>query len=166
MRWTPLRIVSVAALVEVTWIVAVLVAALYVPALTTTPGLEGEVGTGPPLREQLLAATGPIGGLVVGVLLGRSSIGYRWNRVGYSASDAGYYAAAASALGMSGTFLALAAFQFALTWIETGVFAPLVVGVVALFRLGGFVAWGLVSGFVTGGLCFLCSTAVASVNRA
>lgn len=165
MKWTPLRIASAAVLVEFLWIVAVVVAALYVPALTATPGMEGEVGTGPPLREQLLASTGVVGGLVVVVLVGRFPVGYRWNRIGYTASDAGYYAAAAAAVGTAGAFAGLATFQIVRTWVETGVFAPLLIGVVSAVRLGGFVLLSVVAGFVAGGLCFLCGELFASVSR-
>lgn len=166
MKWTPLRVASAAVLVEVAWIVAVVVAALYVPELTATPGMEGEVGTGPPLREQLLASTGVVGGLVVGVLMGRFPVGYRWDRVGYTASDAGYYAAAASAVGTGGAFVGLAAFQIVRTWVETGVVAPLLIGVVSAIRLGGFVFVSIVAGFLVGGLCFLCGEVFASASRA
>lgn len=163
MTWTGLRIVAVAAGVEAVWIAGVVVAALYVPALTATPGMVGQIGTGPTLRAQLLASTGLVGGLVVGVLLSRVPLGYHWDRVGYSWFNAGYYAALASFVGTSVTFTALTVVQIVRIWAEMQVVAPLLIGVVTFTRLGGFVFLGVVGGFVAGASCFLLGNTVSVV---
>lgn len=166
MNWTGFRVAAVAAAVEAAWIVAIVVTARYVPALTATPGMVGQIGTGPVLREQLLASTGLVGGLAVGVLLSRVPLGYRWDRVGYSWFNAGYYAAVASLVATAGTFIALTVVQIARVWAETQAVAPLIIGIVSLMHLGGFVFVGVVGGFIAGAGCFVLGNTVAVVVNA
>jgi hypothetical protein len=165
-NWTGWRVAATAFAVELVWVVGVVVAARYVPALTATPGLEGETGTGPALRAQLLVLTGVVGGVLAGGLLSRLPVGYRWTRIGYSWADVGYYAAVASLLATTVAFGALATVRFLRTWAATGVLAPLVVGVISLVRLGGFVLLAGVGGFFAGAVSFVCANGVAALLAA